>query len=131
MVEPCSSVSTEEVARHYDQLDRFYRGVWGEHVHHGYWKTGRETHAQALRAMVDLVIERAKLKPGMSVLDIGCGYGETARILAKECAVEVTGVTISQAQQRFAEGVTAPQRNPRFFLEDWLHNKQPSASFGA
>src|SRR3954453_14603569 len=108
MVFSPSPITTGDVARHYDQLDRFYRGVWGEHVHHGYWKTGRETHAQALRAMVDLVIERANLKPGMSVLDIGCGHGETARILAKERAVEVTGVTLSEAQQRFAEGVTAP-----------------------
>ena len=34
-------VTREDVARHYDQLDRFYRELWGEHVHHGFWATGR------------------------------------------------------------------------------------------
>ena len=30
------------VAVHYDTLDQFYREIWGEHVHHGYWRTGHE-----------------------------------------------------------------------------------------
>lgn len=117
-----------DVARHYDQLDRFYREVWGEHVHHGYWRTGRETPEEAARALVDLVIDRARLRPGMSVLDVGCGYGATSRILASEKEVLVTGLTLSPAQQRHAESTTALACNPVFLVEDWLRNQRASAS---
>lgn len=120
-----------DVARHYDQLDRFYREVWGEHVHHGYWRTGRETPEEAVRALVDLVIERGRLQRGMSVLDVGCGYGATSRILACEKEALVTGLTLSPAQQRHAERMTAPARNPVFLVEDWLRNQRASASHDA
>jgi tocopherol O-methyltransferase len=129
MVSSPEPISTTDIARHYDQLDRFYLGVWGEHVHHGYWKTGRETAQEAARAMVDAVIERAQLRPGMSVLDVGCGYGATALVMARECGVLVTGVTISTTQQRHAECLGASERKARFLVEDWLHNQQPSAGY--
>lgn len=129
MVAPSEPVTSADVVQHYDQLDRFYRGIWGEHLHHGYWKTGRETLEQAVRALVDLVIDRARLQEGMSVLDVGCGYGATARILAQEHGARVTGLTISPAQQRHAEGVTAPEGNPTFLVEDWLHHHRAPSSF--
>lgn len=126
MVSSSEPVTSADIARHYDQLDRFYREIWGEHVHHGYWKTGRETPAQAARALVDAVIGRARLRPGMKVLDVGCGYGATARILAREHGVQVTGLTLSTTQQRHAESVTLPEKNPEYLIEDWLHNRRPS-----
>ena len=43
MIFPTVPQTTEAVAAHYDELDAFYREVWGEHVHHGYWASGRET----------------------------------------------------------------------------------------
>src|SRR4051812_28214092 len=122
-------ISGADVARHYDQLDRYYREIWGEHVHHGYWKTGRETPEEAARAMVDAVIERAKIKAGMSVLDVGCGYGATARVLARECGAQVTGVTISEMQYRHAMEGRRPESNPTFILEDWLQNRREPDSF--
>ena len=124
-------ITSDDVARHYDELDRFYRETWGEHVHHGYWKTGRESAEEAARAMVYLVIERARITPRMQVLDVGCGYGATARILARECGAKVVGVTISAAQQSHAEKVTLPETNPCFLVEDWLQNRRESESFDA
>ena len=41
----------ETIARHYDTLDFFYRDLWGEHVHHGLWLTGRESPAEAAEQM--------------------------------------------------------------------------------
>lgn len=61
------------VAAHYDDLDPFYREVWGEHVHHGYWASGRESAADAAEALVDLLADRLRLSPGLLVCDIGCG----------------------------------------------------------
>jgi energy-coupling factor transporter ATP-binding protein EcfA2 len=52
------------VAEHYDELDVAYRRVWGDHVHHGYWRTGRESAAEAVEALVRLVEARLDLEPG-------------------------------------------------------------------
>ena len=41
-----SAQTPAAVAAHYDELDPFYREIWGEHVHHGYWAT-RSTSASA------------------------------------------------------------------------------------
>ncbi|RBP40432.1 tocopherol O-methyltransferase [Roseimicrobium gellanilyticum] len=131
MVESTQSISTDDVARHYDQLDRFYREIWGEHVHHGVWETGKESPEQAVRRLVDLVAERAQLTPGMEVLDVGCGYGGTSRILAREHGVHVIGLTVSPAQARYAESVTEPPGNPQYLLEDWMENQREPSHYDA
>lgn len=132
MVESSRPATNSEIARHYDQLDRFYREVWGEHVHHGLWRTGTETSAEAARALVDAVATRLDLQPGESVCDIGCGYGATSRILAQEFHARVTALTLSPAQHRYAESVSTPDRdNPRYLLRDWLDNALPGSAFDA
>jgi tocopherol O-methyltransferase len=73
MIRPRSSQTPADVAAHYDTLDPFYRELWGEHVHHGYWRTGDETPKDAADALVGLVAERLDLAPGQTVCDIGCG----------------------------------------------------------
>ena len=90
------------MASHYDELDRFYREIWGEHVHHGLWLRGDETQAQAVRQLAELVAREAAVEKGTRVVDIGCGYGATARLLAEELGAEVTGMTISEAQHTIA-----------------------------
>jgi tocopherol O-methyltransferase len=129
MVESSRPATIADVARHYDQLDRFYRAIWGEHLHHGLWHTGRESSEEATRAMVDAVIARAQPSPGMKVLDVGCGYGATARILAAECRTAVTALTISPAQHRRATTPGAGADNPCCLLQDWLRNELPDSSF--
>lgn len=132
MVESSRPATNADIARHYDQLDRFYREVWGEHVHHGLWRTGRETSEEAARELVNAVTAHLQFTPGAQVCDIGCGYGATSRILAQEFQAEVTGFTLSPAQHRYAESRNAPDAaNPRYFLRDWLQNGLPDAAFDA
>ncbi|MBA2408238.1 MAG: hypothetical protein H0V62_00115, partial [Gammaproteobacteria bacterium] len=52
------------VAAHYDELDLFYREIWGEHVHHGLWRGGNETPEQATLALVQRVAELARIVSG-------------------------------------------------------------------
>ena len=78
MIFPRDPQTAADVGGHYDELDETYRSIWGEHVHHGYWRTGRETPEQATEDLVGLVAERLDLQPGMALVDIGCGYGATA-----------------------------------------------------
>lgn len=79
-----------------------YREIWGEHVHHGYWRTRSESCTEAVDALVDLVAGRLNPSAGEHLCDIGCGYGATAAHRAEEYGVHVTGVTLSTEQERVA-----------------------------
>ncbi len=103
MISSPQEIPPEAVASHYDELDRFYREIWGDHVHHGLWLRGDESREQAVHQLVHLVAREARIAPGTRVCDIGCGYGATARMLAAEFAATVTAITISPAQHAFAK----------------------------
>ena len=128
MISARSSIDRAAVASHYDELDHFYRDVWGDHVHHGLWLRGDESRERAVEQLAELVAQNAQVGPGMRVCDIGCGYGATARLLAARGA-EVTAMTISPAQFAVAEERQAGNTNPRFVLGDWLENELPAGSF--
>ena len=126
---PAEPQRVADIAEHYDELDRAYREIWGEHVHHGYWATGEETPEQAAEALIGLVAARLDVAPGMELCDIGCGYGATAEYLAERYGASVTGFTISSRQvERAAE--RAPRRGSlRILQRDWLANRVADASF--
>ncbi|CAN5244698.1 hypothetical protein BH11PLA2_BH11PLA2_50680 [soil metagenome] len=130
MIRSSRPISPEEGASHYEDLDRIYREVWGEHVHHGLWRTGRETPLEAAEQLVELVAAECGISTGCTAVDIGCGYGATARQLAAKHGVRVTGLTITPAQFHFAVAVT-PGDNPRYFLQNWPANGLPDSSFDA
>ena len=120
-----------DVAAHYDDLDRFYREIWGEHVHHGLWAGPRSTPEEATRSLIDLVAGRARIRAGDAVCDVGSGYGGAARVLAREHAARVTALTISRAQHDYALAVDPGADNPAYLLRDWLDNGLASGSFEA
>jgi tocopherol O-methyltransferase len=130
MIRSSCPIPPEKVADHYEDLDRIYREVWGEHIHHGLWQTGRESPTEAVEQLVELVASEAGVTPGCEVVDIGCGYGAAARQLAARNRARVTGLTITPAQFRYAVTVT-PTDNPRYLLRDWLANDLPDAAFDA
>jgi tocopherol O-methyltransferase len=122
MIHPNAAQSTADVAAHYDDLDDFYRDIWGEHVHHGYWPSNRAPDAQAVEALVQFVAQRLDLSPGQQICDIGCGYGASARYLAAAHGVHVTGLTVSAAQARQAATASPPSPNAAIRHGDWLVN---------
>jgi len=117
MILPRTPQTHNAVADHYNELDPIYRALWGEHIHHGFWRTGRETPEQAVVALADLVRDQLAFKPGDHLIDIGCGYGATARRFAAEGAT-VTGFTLS-AQQI---AVAPPMAGVDLRCCDWLAN---------
>lgn len=129
MIYPNQPQTTAAVAAHYDELDPFYREIWGQHVHHGYWATGRESADEATEALIDLVADRLDLATGQDVCDIGCGYGATAQRLAERHALHVTGVTVSAAQAALAKARLPAYGRLSFHHGDWLANGYADASF--
>jgi tocopherol O-methyltransferase len=90
------------IAAHYDIVTAYYRSLWGEHIHHGYWIRGNESKEEAQEQLVDLLAQVAELKPGSSLLDIGCGMGASSLYLAQKYHVRPTGISISSAQIEMA-----------------------------
>ncbi|HSX03571.1 MAG TPA: class I SAM-dependent methyltransferase [Rhabdochlamydiaceae bacterium] len=131
MIYPKTAQGRETIAAHYNDLDPFYRAIWGEHVHHGYWKTGRETVEVATFQLTELVAEQAQLFSGAHVCDVGCGYGATSRLLASNWGAKVTALSISAAQLAFAKSKSLNEENPNFLLCDFLENQLPDRSFDA
>ena len=123
--------SAAEVAYHYDELDSVYRRFWGDHLHHGYWRTGRESEREAVEALVELVADRLALEPGMEICDIGCGYGASAEQLAATHQTAVTGFTVSGAQVRVARLRRPVGGAVSFLVRDWLDNGVEDNAFDA
>ena len=128
---PAPAPHAQRVARHYDVLDPYYRLLWGEHLHHGLWRRGDETVAEATEALLRHVADRAGLRPGASVLDLGSGYGATARFLAQSHAAGVTALTLSPVQHAHALAADPVSPAPDYRLGDFLDADLPSGAYDA
>ena len=94
-----------EVGRkHYDLGLSLYRHMLDSRMNYtcGYWKTA-DNLEDAQLAKLELTCRKLRLKPGMSLLDIGCGWGGLAKYAAEKYGVRVVGVTISHDQYEYAK----------------------------
>ena len=89
---------------HYDIGNDLFRAMLDPYMQYscGYWKEA-QTLEQAQRAKLRMICEKLQLKPGMTLLDIGCGWGGLAQFAAQNYGVSVHGVTISAEQQKLAQ----------------------------
>lgn len=90
--------------QHYDLGNDFYSAMLDPRMTYtcGYWKDANDL-AQAQEAKLDLICRKLDLRPGMRVLDIGCGWGSFMGFAAEHYGVECVGVTISREQCQWAE----------------------------
>ncbi len=92
------------IAHHYDVSNDFYR-LWldPEMVYScAYFRDEQQPLADAQREKLDYLCRKLRLQPGQTLLDIGCGWGALAIHAARHYGVSVHGITLSEAQQRFA-----------------------------
>ena len=89
--------------KHYDTDNRLFKVMLDSYMNYscGYWKEARDLE-QAQQTKMKLSCEKLMLRPGMRVLDIGCGWGGMAKYAAENYGVSVTGITISKAQADYA-----------------------------
>jgi cyclopropane-fatty-acyl-phospholipid synthase len=89
--------------RHYNLGNDLFQAMLDERMIYscGYWRYA-SCLDEAQEAKLDLVCRKLHLKPGMRVLDIGCGWGGAARFAAERYQVEVVGLTVSSEQAALA-----------------------------
>ncbi len=92
--------------KHYDIGNDLYKIMLDKRMNYscGYWKNA-ETLEEAQKAKLNLICRKLKLKPGMTVLDIGCGWGNLSQFIAEKHQVKVTGITISKEQFELANNI--------------------------
>lgn len=92
-----------EVARvHYDLDPEMFERMLGPSMAYscGYWARAQQLD-DAQHDKLDLVCRKMGLGPGMTLLDIGCGWGSLMRHAAEHYGARVTGLTISREQARW------------------------------
>ena len=92
------------VAHHYDLGNEFYKLFLDKNMLYScaYFQNDNQSLEQAQRNKLRLIASKLNLKPGLKVLDIGCGWGDMALYLASMEDVHVVGVTLSTEQQKLA-----------------------------
>ncbi|HVR82320.1 MAG TPA: cyclopropane fatty acyl phospholipid synthase [Luteimonas sp.] len=94
--------------RHYDLGNDLFQAMLGKRLVYscGYWREAA-TLDDAQEAKLDLVCRKLGLRPGMRVLDIGCGWGEALKFAAERYGVSGVGITISREQADYARTLCA------------------------
>jgi cyclopropane-fatty-acyl-phospholipid synthase len=97
-------LARQHVAHHYDLSRRLFELFLDESMQYscGYFLKPTMTLAEAQAAKMRHIASKLLLQPGLRVFDIGCGWGGLAIYLARQCGVEVVGVTLSKEQHELA-----------------------------
>ncbi|HEY2140612.1 MAG TPA: cyclopropane-fatty-acyl-phospholipid synthase family protein [Solirubrobacteraceae bacterium] len=92
------------VRYHYDVGNDFFALFLDESMTYScaIFSRGAQTLEEAQRTKLELVASKLELKPGMRLLDVGCGWGSFAIHAAREHGATVTGITLSAPQAELA-----------------------------
>ncbi|MFC0453695.1 cyclopropane mycolic acid synthase family methyltransferase [Rhodococcus jostii] len=104
-----------QVQAHYDLSDDFFRLFLDPSMTYGcaYFQREDMTLEQAQRAKIDLALGKCDLRPGMTLLDIGCGWGSTMLRAIEKYDVNVVGLTLSDNQYRHVSELVSGLSGPR------------------
>ncbi|WP_186019654.1 methyltransferase domain-containing protein [Burkholderia gladioli] len=94
--------AAERAAEVYDSLDGQVGPIlFGGHMHWGYWDqaSAGASFAAASERLAQMLIARSPIRAGQRFVDLGCGFGRSGMLLAREKGCLVDGITISKVQQ--------------------------------
>jgi cyclopropane-fatty-acyl-phospholipid synthase len=93
-------------AQHYEISADFFQLVMGKHMKYssGYWKEGVTSIDVSEKDMLEITCERAELKDGQNILELGCGWGSLSLFMAEKYPnSKVTSVSNSRSQKAFID----------------------------
>src|ERR1700710_1615720 len=120
----------EDIQAHYDLSDDFF-GLFQDPTRtysSAYFTREDQSLEEAQIAKIDLNLDQLDLKPGMTLLDIGCGWGTTMKRAIEKYDVNVIGLTLSKNQHARCEQVLAAvdtNRSHHVLLHGWEDFNQP------
>jgi len=93
------------ISHHYDVSNAFYRLVLGPSLTYScaVWHDPDDTLEAAQANKYELICRKLDLRPGMRLLDVGCGWGGMVMHAAQNHGVQAVGITISRQQAELAE----------------------------
>lgn len=120
----------EDIQAHYDLSDDFF-GVFQDPTRKyscAYFTGPNATLSEAQIANVDQHLDKLELKPGMTLLEVGCGWGLTLQRAMEKYDVNVIGLTLSKNQQAYCNQLLGKLDTERTFdvrLEGWEQFHSP------
>ncbi|MCY7336309.1 MAG: methyltransferase domain-containing protein [Chamaesiphon sp.] len=105
-------MSTEldrQIQEFYDASSDLWEGIWGEHMHHGYYGEDGNYKLDRRQAQIDLIEEvlnwagNFTIDRPQNIIDVGCGIGGSSLYLAEKFGARVTGITLSPVQANRAK----------------------------
>ncbi|MDX1891969.1 cyclopropane mycolic acid synthase family methyltransferase [Mycolicibacterium sp. 050158] len=114
----------DDIQAHYDLSDEFFRLFLDPTQTYScaYFERDDMTLEEAQIAKIDLALGKLDLEPGMTLLDIGCGWGATMKRAIEKYDVNVIGLTLSRNQAAHVEKMLAAipgERSRRVELSGW------------
>jgi cyclopropane-fatty-acyl-phospholipid synthase len=99
--------------QHYELPPAFFEHVLGQHLKYSgcYWPAGADSLNQAEAAMLAMTCQRAELKDGMRILELGCGWGSLSLWMAQHYpSSRIMAVSNSRPQRKFIESKIAKRK---------------------
>ncbi|OBK45675.1 cyclopropane mycolic acid synthase family methyltransferase [Mycobacterium sp. 1081908.1] len=121
---------SDNVRSHYDLSNEFFALFVDPSRTYScaYFPREGMTLQEAQLAKIDLTLDKLGLRPGMTLLDIGCGWGSVMKRAVERYDVNVVGVTLSKNQhaycQQLLDGIDSG-RSRRVLLTDWAEFTDP------
>lgn len=120
----------EEIQAHYDLSDDFF-GTFQDPSRTyscAFYERDDMSLEEAQLAKIDLALDKLELRPGMTLLDVGCGWGSVMKRAVEKYDVNVIGLTLSKNQAVYCEhllGEIESDRSRQVFLRGWEEFDQP------
>jgi cyclopropane-fatty-acyl-phospholipid synthase len=120
----------EEIQAHYDLSDDFF-GLFQDSSRTyscAFYARDDMTLGEAQLAKIDLALDKLELRPGMTLLDIGCGWGSVLKRAVERNDVNVVGLTLSKNQCVYCQELLADldtDRTHQVFLRGWEEFDEP------
>jgi methoxy mycolic acid synthase MmaA3 len=122
--------NVDDVQAHYDMSDEFFALFQDPTRTYScaYFERDDMTLEEAQVAKLDLTLGKLRLEPGMTLLDVGCGWGSTMKRALEKYDVNVIGLTLSKNQHAYCRQLlnnVETSRSHQVLLRDWAEFSEP------